>query len=64
MKPLSYMCDSLELMYANITSVSNLCLTGEALSGQCMYRYLCKQPLSYRCDIPWIGRCISRSKSQ
>ncbi|KAL4287030.1 hypothetical protein AHAS_Ahas19G0145400 [Arachis hypogaea] len=36
-QPLSYRCDSLELMYANITSVSNLGLTGEALSGQYMY---------------------------
>ncbi|KAL4396766.1 hypothetical protein AHAS_Ahas01G0124700 [Arachis hypogaea] len=34
--PLSYKCNSLEPMYANITSVSNLCLTGEALSSQCM----------------------------
>ncbi|KAL4329920.1 hypothetical protein AHAS_Ahas13G0348300 [Arachis hypogaea] len=37
-QPLSYRCDSLEPMYANITSVSNLGLTGEALSDQCMYR--------------------------
>ncbi|KAL4300237.1 hypothetical protein AHAS_Ahas17G0180800 [Arachis hypogaea] len=37
-QPLSYRCDSLEPMYANITSVSNLGLIGEALSGQCMYQ--------------------------
>ncbi|KAL4349811.1 hypothetical protein AHAS_Ahas10G0079300 [Arachis hypogaea] len=35
-QPLSYRCDSLEPMYANMTFVSNLCLTSEALSRQCM----------------------------
>ncbi|KAL4306737.1 hypothetical protein AHAS_Ahas16G0208200 [Arachis hypogaea] len=36
-QPLSYRCNSLEPMYANITSVSNFDLTGETLSSQCMY---------------------------
>ncbi|KAL4276439.1 hypothetical protein AHAS_Ahas20G0207300 [Arachis hypogaea] len=35
-QPLYYRCDSLEPIYANITSVSNFCLIGEALSSQCM----------------------------
>ncbi|KAL4396765.1 hypothetical protein AHAS_Ahas01G0124600 [Arachis hypogaea] len=51
-QPLSYRCNSLELMiYANITSVSKLYLTGERLSlANVCSDNLCKQPLSYRCD--------------